>query len=323
MWRCKTVFYVSCLFVVCLFCTSSQAASGIIKDVTFQENGSGSDSVIFHLDGPSLPTSFALKGEHPRVVFDFKETQLSGTVPSVIPVNGRIVDKIRMGRHSDKTRVVIDLAFLGAVDFDQRFDEELNILTIQIYSTEYPAKEEEKGVELAEAPVVPVAEVEETELAEAVVETPVQDDVPDTVPANDTRETKVISPPVSENPLTPEPLLDSVSFENTSNRGEMVLFKLNGFYPPEVSGEEKGVPKVSCIFSGTRLGPEVVAEQDVGGEYIDKITVSTEEGSDQISVILELIPNKNYDLQQVFFKEDNLFVIIINSYDAMAAPGTE
>ena len=32
-------------------------------------------------------------------------------------------------------------------------------------------------------------------------------------------------------------------------------------------------------------------------------------------VTLELVPNKNYDLQQVFFKEDNLFVIIVNTYN--------
>lgn len=71
-----------------------------------------------------------------------------------------------------------------------------------------------------------------------------------------------------------------------------------------------------CDFPGTRLGDEVIATQAVHGKYVDMIRVSQlTDPAEQVRVSLELVPNKNYDLQQVFFKEDNLFVIIVNSYD--------
>ena len=36
-------------------------------------------------------------------------------------------------------------------------------------------------------------------------------------------------------------------------------------------------------------------------------------GSGKVRVFIELLPNKRYNLQQVFFKEDNFFVLIINA----------
>ena len=36
-------------------------------------------------------------------------------------------------------------------------------------------------------------------------------------------------------------------------------------------------------------------------------------GSDKVRFFIELEPHYNYDLQQVFFKKDNFFVLIINT----------
>ncbi len=325
MRSCKAVFPIFCLLLFMLFSASSQAAEGVIDDVQFHVNSDGSESVIFHLNSASLPKAFALKGEKPRVVFDFMDTQLAKTIPSVISTDGRMVEKIRMGRHSEKTRVVLDLASANVVNFDQDFDTSQNILTISLYSADYPPKTEEVVEEVGEVEIVEeVAEVVETvevvELVEtAAIITPVQPVVEGERVA-ETEDVVNIVPVVEENPLSPEALLSEVSFENTSNKGEMVLFKLNGFYPPEVSGEENGTPKVTCIFAGARMGAELVKEQSPQGEFIERIIVEQEGESAPIFVTLELVPNKNYDLQQVFFKEDNLFVIIVNSYDAMATP---
>jgi hypothetical protein len=95
----------------------------------------------------------------------------------------------------------------------------------------------------------------------------------------------------------------------------MVLFKLNGFFPPSVAGEEAGAPRVVCKFPGTRLAATVVKDQKSQGRFVDRIRVVQSADNNQLEVVLELVPNKNYDLQQVFFKEDNLFVVIVNSYD--------
>ncbi len=313
MRSCKAISFMSCLFVLLLFGASSHAAQSIIDDVKFQADSETSESVIFHLNNASLPKAFALKGEKPRVVFDFMDTQLARTVPSVINTDGRMVEKIRMGRHKDKTRVVLDLASASAVNFDQDFDASSNILTISLYSTDYPPKKEQAVAEEVEA--VEVEEIVET----AVVVTPTEP----VVEEKRLSETEAVVDEVSvveDNPLNLEALLSEVTFENTSNKGEMVLFKLNGFYPPEVSGQENGTPSVTCVFAGTRIGTDVIQEQTPQGEFIDSIIVEQEGDDAPIYVTLQLVPNKNYDLQQVFFKEDNLFVIIVNSYDALAAP---
>ncbi len=292
MRSCKTFFYVSYLLSFLFFSATSQAADGLINDVSFHTNSGISESVVFHLNGSYLPKAFAMKGENPRVVFDFMDTQLSRQVPSAIVAGGVMVKKIRLGRYSEKTRVVLDLATGGEFNFDQDFDEANNILTIVLYSTEYPPKHEEAVEEVVEV-------TEATEIS-AVTE-----------PAETVEAEEVVAPF--------EALLADVSFKDTSNKGEMILFKLNGFHPPEVSGEEKGAPKVTCTFKETMLGPEVVAVQQTDGEFVKKINVVKADGDSPLRVIIELVANKNYDLQQVFFKEDNLFVIIVNSYDAMMA----
>ena len=120
----------------------------------------------------------------------------------------------------------------------------------------------------------------------------------------------------------PEPLLSAVTFEKNSTKGEMIIFKLNGFFPPKVVGTEKGAPKVVCDFLNTRLGDQVKKIIHCNGRFVASVQVTQQKKLKKISVVLSLIPNKNYDLQQVFFKEDNLFVIIVNSQDTLQGEKT-
>lgn len=311
----KTVFSLAVLFVLLLFCRSLSAAEGLIEKVDFQKEEGNIESVLFHLNGPWLPKVFALKGDNPRVVFDFMETGIARSVPSSIDVKGTMIRKIRMGRHGSKTRVVIDLVAGGEFNFDQQFDESSNILTIHLFSADFPEKQNDEVV------------VKEAVAAEPVAAVMVADPEPDPEPAQEAAQTvekaentdtvESVLVPAKDDVPVPDALLFNIAFENTSNKGEMVLFKLNGFYPPTVSGKEEGTPLVICDFAGTRLGDEVVKDQIIHGEYVKRVTVQQLEDSDLIRVTLELVPSKNYDLQQVFFKEDNLFVIIVNSYDSL------
>lgn len=349
MRSCKAVFFLSCIFLFVSLTVSAAVGQGVIDSIEFDGKDASAESVTFHLRNGAQPKSFALKGERPRIVFDFMGSQLAKTVPSVITTNGTLVEKIRMGRHSDKTRVVLDLSKGSAVSYEQEFDAGSNTLTIQLLSMDYPAKDEPTGPEATgDTESVPADEKvasehtteavgEEQVVAEVVTEETVVPVVPEKP-----EEAAVAATPVSpvaekdvaesleeavdeasvaeEDPLNPEAMLSEVTFENTSNKGEMVLFKLNGFYPPEVTGQEKGTPKVTCLFRGARMGEELVKVQNPKGQFVSKIVVDQKEGSAPVEVTLELVPNKNYDLQQVFFKEDNLFVIIVNSYDAMVTP---
>jgi len=358
----KKIFSLTGLCCFFLFSGSLQAADGLIEEVSFHGENEGSESVTFLLNGPYLPKVFAMKGEKPRVVFDFMETHLARSVPASIDAGGNMIQRIRLGRYDNKTRAVIDLVSGEDFNFEQKFDETQNILTIELVSPSLPEKQENNAVaagaqqeEVSEsvsgsevvaeevtreevvAETVAAEEIVAEEVVETtpagtetsageVVETVVTEEVVATAPVvteadvGEVVETVAEPSPAVETDPSPDPLLSSVSFENTSNKGEMVLFKLNGFYPPVVSGEEEGTPKVICDFAGTRLAENVVEEQVTNGEYIRQVRSEQLDDPALVRVTLDLVANKNYDLQQVFFKEDNLFVIIVNSYDALSVP---
>ncbi len=112
-----------------------------------------------------------------------------------------------------------------------------------------------------------------------------------------------------------DPILLDVSYESTANDSEMVLFKLNDFYPPIVFGIEKGNPRVVCDFLDTMLAVDIPPVIETNGFFVRKIRTARHPSPEKVRVVLDLVPNKNYDLQQVFFKEDNLFVIIISEFE--------
>lgn len=114
-----------------------------------------------------------------------------------------------------------------------------------------------------------------------------------------------------EKPDEAHVLLD-VSFESTMGSKEMILFKLNGFFPPVVFAIDKDNLRVVCDFLDAQMAAEVKDIMDTGGKYIRKVRVAKHESPDKVRVVLDLVANTNYDLKQIFFKEDNLFVIIIN-----------
>lgn len=331
----NTVFSLLVLLLLVYISGPAKAADALIEKVIYQEIDGSSASLIFHLNGPHLPKAFALKGENPRVVFDFMETKPVRSVPATILAGGTMVQKVRIGVHPDKTRVVIDLVPPGEYHFDQKFDRDENILTILLFPADLPVQSAEPVVtataeEEVSSQVVPKEAVESGAVSEAAVTSGAQtekkvvelkvpvspDPLPETPLTEETAKVEEVSEPA------PDPLLSEVSFENTSNNGEMVLFKLNGFYPPTVSGEEDGIPRVICDFPGTRIVDEMVRDLASHGEYVNRIMVEPFSNPDRVQVVLELVPNKNYDLQQVFFKENNLFVIIVNSYDALESGQT-
>lgn len=108
-----------------------------------------------------------------------------------------------------------------------------------------------------------------------------------------------------------DPVLLDISFEKSINNSETVLFRLNQFYPPLVFGVEKGEPRVVCDFIDARIDEKVPDTIEAGGQFVNRISVSKDSDPAKVRVELILVPNRHYDLQQLFFKEDNLFVVIV------------
>ncbi len=317
------------------------AAEAVIESISYEKDDENREKIVFKLNGAHIPKVFKIQGERPRVVFDFIDTRYSDLINRITDTQGTLIKGVRIGIHDDppKTRVVVDLRAEEEYQFEQDFLIEDNILSITFYprdTTEVsPLPEPDPATALsgeAAAPSVTPEPPPEPRIRQPEAETPpagAGDQVPPVVAEQEPRQpaASAESPPPTDDlaALLPgveqqpeksvDPILRDVSFDNTSSDSEMVLFKLNDFYPPIVFGIEKGNPRVVCDFLDTELGSGVRSVLETNGDYVARIRVARHNDPDKVRVVLDLVANRNYDLQQVFFKEENLFVIVIDEFE--------
>lgn len=281
--------WFSFLFVICATMTfiSPHAAftesdkSVIIKSISHSKSPEAKEqeTITFKMDAAVVAKIFTIGGEKPRLVIDFPESIYWGKNVITLP-DGLLASTIRIGLHRtpvERTRVVVDLAKEMEVQYTSDYLEEENSLIVTL-SPGTTKKQALPSLGLQEkAPVEPA-------------------------------EPSTLSPSV--------PTILEVSFDDSSSKGEMVLFRLNDFYPPSVSAIEKDTPRVLCDFMAMNLGPNVQETILANGKYIERIRTARHQNPDKVRIVLDLSPNRDYDLQQVFFKNGNLFVLIVNELAA-------
>lgn len=289
-----------------------------LKTITFNSQSLTRENISFKLSSPVKPKIFTIAGDKPRLVVDFPETLYKGE--SVIPLyNSNLAVRIRTGVHKKptlKTRVVLDLAKKSKVTHTSRYlaQEATLVVTLAQQTIDKKQGAEVKQPIKAEEEVV----TEKPVVAEEVVETKPQ--LASVVPEEKSVEKplaksieKQIEKPVENTTLAAAvPQLLDISFDDSSNRGEMVLFHLNDFYPPTVSAIEKENPRVLCDFKNMSLADGVRENIVASGKFVKHIRAEKFNNPDKVRIVLDLSPERDYDLQQVFFKNDNLFVLIVN-----------
>lgn len=309
----KNISAVTIALVFLLFYSwQATAAQKMIEDISFEHSDSGEERIIFKLNGTYIPKIFTLQGKQPRVVFDFKDTTAAKMINNIINTNGELIKRIRVGIHKGddpKTRVVLDLRPNKNINIRQDFNKKEQALVISIHYAGAKQKLAQQNKENKAKVTVTTRPAQPQEKQEPVVTKIAKKSVKN-APAPKTIK-QPASVPVEKKPGIP--LLTSISFDDSSNRGEMVLFKLNEFHPPIVFGIEEGTPRVVCDFKNTVAAKNVPELLKTAGKYIQKIRVGKENKKNKVRVVLDLVPNYSYDLQQVFFKEENLFMIIINT----------
>lgn len=365
---------------------------------------SASEQITLKLNGSYSPKVFTLKGESPRVVFDFAGMTQGRGVTNALTVNGPLLKGVRVGMQGDaepKTRVVFDLKTLKGVQYTQHFDETTSTLTVRFTGPEKaeakPSPKEQstekakpaQAEKAAQAPIAPpatageptpvpeakgepsmpppappvtakalepppkekasqpsdqlpksttssepvkvpeaaapqeskqevekkaptaadtTAKVQEKKPAEPAKKTAESQEPPPEVATEPIPEAETVAPPVKT-----DPELESIKFDPSSPKGEMVMFKLSGFFPPSVHGVEEGIPRVICDFNNTKLAGSAKKLIKTEGKFVRSIRTSKTKKPEKVRVVIDLEPNHSYDLQQVFFKDDNLFVIIVNT----------
>lgn len=322
-------------------CPATAATRPRLTGIQFESPSGREDRIIFTLNGIIRPRIFEIKGKRPRVVIDLPDTGLARWLKNTTKTNGHFVRRIRLGMHkgkNPKTRVVLDLVPHQSTDFGQHFNRKDNILTISVYAaggkpkaTVATAKQPPAGIaptgqeaagprqqvagqqpKKTEAPIPAPALLPRQLLPKPAATTAAEQAVPESVspavPARPAEKIAGVSPPTA-----PVPVIQSITFDNRSSRGEMISFQLNGFYPPTVTGLEKNYPRVGCDFKNATVSESVKKLIACNGKYIKNIQVEPSHNPDKVKVVLNLVPGRKYDLQQIFFKKDNLFVIIVNT----------
>jgi hypothetical protein len=293
----------------------AEETSGLLENITFDRVSTTRETVTFKLNGPHIPKMFAMKGKVPKVVFDFNNTRQSTSVKGVMKSRGNLISAIRTAVHTDpqlKTRVVFDLVPADDYDFAMDFKKKNNILVITVFRTQ----QKKEGRKTKKNDVVTVKSTPPLQAVKKEADSvpPVKEKKVELPPALPPA-VAVKKPSVSSSQL----VIDKISFEKSPDKEEKVLFQLTNFHPPVIFGVEEGTPSIVCDFMDASVGdqvPEVISAQ---GEFVKQVRVEKDVKSHKIRVVLELVPNRHYDLRQVFFKEENLYVLFVKFQDSIQA----
>ncbi len=300
--------------------TSAETSSPVaIESIAHTVGTDASEKITLRLSGPMESKIFTIKGDNPRLVLDIPNSVYKGK--GIMPLaDGKLATSIRTGLHQSpepKTRIVVDFAKDIAVRYVSSYSATDNTLSIDL-APESPSQPQEPSVPTTGPPIVTApAKSPEQPAAGPPAEIPVAP----AVAVKESAGKPAQSPAVADNNgASKGPELLDVSFDDSSNQGEMVLFHLTEFTPPIVSAVEKGNPRVLCDFMATALSKGVEENIYANGRYVERIRTLRHQKPDKVRVELELTPDRDYDLQQVFFKNDNLFVLIINELPPDKAP---
>ena len=315
------------LFVCMYFFSTSSCSAGesgtvTLESISYNPVSSDRETVVFKLGDTIKAKIFQLHGDNPRIVIDFPNGVYRGK--NVIPVeNGTFANAIRIGAHTEpirKTRVVIDLTKKNKIRYEKSFSKEDKTLKLTLLREETKTAGPQtavvkKKIEKKERAVPPVF-TDKPALSNRKAQsknTNENQTAAKRLSMAGAADKKIVAvPEIGKDIEENKARLLEISFDDSSNKGEMVIFRLNDFYPPSVSAIEKEKPRVICDFMNMELGPDVKREIFANGKYVEKITTGNSGGTDRIQVVLDLVSDRDYDLQQVFFKNDNLFVLIVN-----------
>ncbi|MBW1704101.1 MAG: SH3 domain-containing protein [Deltaproteobacteria bacterium] len=108
--------------------------------------------------------------------------------------------------------------------------------------------------------------------------------------------------------------IKEIRFEIVPEGGEMVVFQLNGYYPPKTFAIDKGRPRVVCDFFDTNLGAGIGHLVEAKGEIIQQIRINLYKGPEpRVRVVFDLVSRENsdYEIQPAFFKDENIYALTI------------
>jgi len=106
--------------------------------------------------------------------------------------------------------------------------------------------------------------------------------------------------------------IKDIEYIMTPEGEEMVTFQLDAYYSPKTFSIMGNRPKIICDFYGASLETGIERQLNVNGDLIRQIRIGIHKGTkSKVRVILDLVPDREYEVRPVFFKDENLFTLIV------------
>jgi len=97
-----------------------------------------------------------------------------------------------------------------------------------------------------------------------------------------------------------------------SEEEEKVIFVLNDSFTPKTFVVTGDKPKVICDFFNVHLGSKVEPKIEVDGSIIQQISLESFDTAESgIRIVLNLVPDNNYNVQPLFYKKNNYYALVI------------
>lgn len=101
---------------------------------------------------------------------------------------------------------------------------------------------------------------------------------------------------------------------------EKVVIKLSGFYPPEMFPLEGDRPRIVCDFFDIRLNAGIACPIEVNGRLIKRIRAGQYKGAEpKTRIVLDLVPEMDYEVGQYFFKDEQLYTLVVKPVQKVSA----
>lgn len=285
-----------------------------LKGIQYNKISDGQGQVVVDTDEELSFKLMFLPGAKTRLVVDFMDASYKMANKQNISETG-ILKSIRLGRHSEplKTRMVLDLdSSCQKEDYavsknDQQVMIDLNCSGAGVVAENMEAAAlpvEEVVVVAPAAPVVapipPVAsKVEDPDYifgGDAVAAEPKENFDEEKVSVDNGASI----------------IVESISHEQVGDSQEMVVIHLTDFVNPTLTAVDGDQLTVLCELPNVKIAEGVIKDIEVGGRFIDSIHSEIQyDGSTLISLYLD--SGYTYDLNQVFYKKENVLTLVVHS----------
>ena len=93
-----------------------------------------------------------------------------------------------------------------------------------------------------------------------------------------------------------------------------IIFELNGPFPPQTMIVEGEKPRVVCDFFDAGLAADIGKSIEVNSGIVEKIRTGIHKSPKfKVRVVLDLVPRRNYEVDQFFFEKENYYVLVVKA----------